>query len=63
LKSKRKELEKILNEHSIWVLSLGKLGKLADIKNWKLDQTDLKLANLPFAKLHFVSLTEFQNLL
>jgi histidyl-tRNA synthetase len=44
LKSKRKDLEKILNEHSIWVLSLGKVGKLADIKNWKLDKTDLKMA-------------------
>ena len=56
LKPKKKDLKKILNEHSIWVLSLGKVGKLADVKNWKLDKTNLKMANLPFAKLHFVSL-------
>ena len=56
LKPKRINLKKILNEHSIWVLSQGKVGKLADVKNWKLDKTNLKMANLPFAKLHFVSL-------
>ena len=56
MKSKRKDLKKILKEHSIWVLSLGKVGKLADVKNWKLDKANLKMANLPFAKLHFVSL-------
>jgi uncharacterized protein YjbI with pentapeptide repeats len=56
LKSKRKNLKKILNEHSIWVLSLGKVGKIADVKNWKLDKTNLKMANLPFAKLHLISL-------
>jgi uncharacterized protein YjbI with pentapeptide repeats len=56
LKPKKKDLQKILNEHSIWVLSLGKVGQLADVKNWKLDKTNLKMANLPFAKLHFVSL-------
>jgi uncharacterized protein YjbI with pentapeptide repeats len=56
LKATKKNIKKILNEHSVWVLSLGKTGKLADVKNWKLDKTDLKMANLPFAKLHFVSL-------
>ena len=56
MKTKRKDLKKILNEHSIWVLSLGKVGQLADVKNWKLDKANLKMANLPFAKLHFVSL-------
>jgi uncharacterized protein YjbI with pentapeptide repeats len=56
LKATKKNIKKILNEHSVWVLSLGKVGKLADVKNWKLDKTDLKMANLPFAKLHFVSL-------
>lgn len=56
MKPRRENLKKILNEHSIWVLSLGKVGKLADVKNWKLDKRNLKMANLPFAKLHFVSL-------
>ena len=56
LKPSKKDLKKILNEHSIWVLSLGKSGKKADVKNWKLDKTNLKMANLPFAKLPFVSL-------
>jgi uncharacterized protein YjbI with pentapeptide repeats len=51
-----KNLKNILHEHSIWVLSLGKVGKLANFINLKLDKTDLNMANLPFAKLQFVSL-------
>ena len=53
---KREDLKKILEEHSRWVFSLGKDGKLADFKNWKLDELNLKMKNLPFAKLQFVSL-------
>ena len=53
---KREDLKRILEEHSRWVFSLGKDGKLADFKNWKLDELNLKMENLPFAKLQFVSL-------
>ena len=56
MKSDADELKRILNEHSIWVLSLGKSGSLADFKNWDLDEASLEMANLPFAKLHFTSL-------
>jgi uncharacterized protein YjbI with pentapeptide repeats len=53
---KRDYLKKILAEHSRWVFSLGKDGKLADVKNWKLDKSNLENEELPFAKLQFVSL-------
>ena len=53
---KRNNLKKILNEHSRWVLSLGKAGKLADFKNLKFDKFNLENKDLPFAKLQFISL-------
>ena len=56
MKSQSDELVKKLNEHSTWVLSLGKTGKLADFKSWDLDEADLEMANLPFAILHFASI-------
>ena len=49
-------LTKMLNEHSAWVLSLGKSGRLADCESWNLDTANLEMANLPFAKFHFASL-------
>ena len=58
MKPKRNNFKKILNEHSRWVFSLGKDGKLADFKNWKLDKFNLENENLPFAKLQFVSLRD-----
>jgi uncharacterized protein YjbI with pentapeptide repeats len=56
MEPQRKNLKKILNEHSRWVFSLGKGGILADFKNWKLDKFSLENEDLPFAKLQFVSL-------
>ncbi|MBW2488923.1 MAG: pentapeptide repeat-containing protein [Deltaproteobacteria bacterium] len=56
MKADSVQLKRILNEHSIWVLSLGKSGNLADFKNWNLDEVSLEMANLPFAKLDFASL-------
>jgi uncharacterized protein YjbI with pentapeptide repeats len=56
VKPQRNDLKKILNEHSRWVFSLGKAGKLADVKNWQLDKFNLEKEDLPFAKLQFVSL-------
>jgi uncharacterized protein YjbI with pentapeptide repeats len=53
---KRTNVKKILNEHSKWIFSSGRFGKLADIKSWKLDRFNLENEDLPFAKLHFVSL-------
>lgn len=50
------KLAKMLNEHSAWVLSLGKTGRLADCESWNLDTANLEMANLPFAKFHFTSL-------
>ena len=56
MKSDGDKLTKMLNEHSAWVLSLGKSGRLADCENWNLDTANLEMANLPFAKFHFASL-------
>ena len=56
VKSDVDKVKRILTEHSIWVLSLGKSGNLADFKNWNLDEASLEMANLPFAKLQFASL-------
>jgi len=50
------KLTKMRNEHSAWVLSLGKTGRLADCQSWNLDTANLEMANLPFAKFHFASL-------
>jgi uncharacterized protein YjbI with pentapeptide repeats len=49
-------LQKILNNHSDWILSLGKTGIIADFNSRNLDEANLEMANLPFAKFHFVSL-------
>jgi len=49
-------LQNILNNHSNWILSLGKTGMLADFNSRNLDEVNLEMANLPFAKFHFASL-------
>ena len=51
-------LTKVLNDHSAWILSLGKTGRLADCESWNLDTANLEMANLPFAKFHFASLKD-----
>jgi uncharacterized protein YjbI with pentapeptide repeats len=56
MKPQRKFLKDVLNDHSLWSLSLGKEGILADFKNLKLDKANLIGANLPYAKLQFTSL-------
>lgn len=56
MKPEDDKLTKMLNEHSAWVLSLGKTGRLADCDSWNLDTANLEMANLPFAKFHFASL-------
>jgi uncharacterized protein YjbI with pentapeptide repeats len=53
---KRKNLEKTLNEHSRWIFSSGRIGKLADVRKWNLDKFNLENEEFPFAKLQFVSL-------
>jgi uncharacterized protein YjbI with pentapeptide repeats len=52
----RKDIDKILLDHSIWVLSKGRSGKLADLKGINLDGTNLEMANLPFAQMQSTSL-------
>jgi uncharacterized protein YjbI with pentapeptide repeats len=49
-------LQNILNNHSNWILSLGKTGILADFNSRNLDEANLEMANLPFAKFHLASL-------
>ena len=56
MKGNGNKLQKILNNHSNWILSLGKTGTLADFNSRNLDEANLEMANLPFAKFHFVSL-------
>ncbi len=56
MEADRNYLQSILNNHSNWILSLGKTGILADFSNRNLDEANLEMANLPFAKFHFVSL-------
>ena len=51
-----KDLDKILLEHSIWVLSKRRSGKLADLKDSGLDGANLEMANLPFAEMQSASL-------
>jgi hypothetical protein len=55
MKPRRNNLKKVLNEHSRWVFSHGKAGKLADVKKWNLDKFNLENEDFPFAKLQFVS--------
>jgi uncharacterized protein YjbI with pentapeptide repeats len=52
----RKDLDKILLDHSVWVLSKGRSGKLADFRNNSLDGVNLEMANLPFAEMQSASL-------
>jgi len=52
----RKDLDKILLDHSVWVLSKGRSGNLANLKNSGLDGANLEMANLPFAEMQSASL-------
>lgn len=56
MKANGNNLKKILNNHSNWILSLGKTGILADFNGSNLDEANLEMANLPFAKFHLASL-------
>ena len=56
MKANGNNLKKILNNHSNWILSLGKTGILADFNGRNLDEANLEMANLPFAKFHLASL-------
>jgi uncharacterized protein YjbI with pentapeptide repeats len=56
MKADGNDLQNILGNHSNWILSIGKAGNLADINSRNLDEVNLEMANLPFAKFHFVSL-------
>jgi uncharacterized protein YjbI with pentapeptide repeats len=51
-----KDLEKILFNHSIWILTKGRSGKLAALMNGNLDGANLEMANLPFAEMQLTSL-------
>jgi len=56
MKANGNNLKRILNNHSNWILSLGKTGILADFNGSNLDEANLEMANLPFAKFHLASL-------
>ena len=56
MKPSRQNVKKILEEHSRWITSHGKAGKLADVKKWNLDKFNLEKEDFPFAKLQFISL-------
>jgi hypothetical protein len=51
-----KDLNKVLLDHSVWVLSRGRSGKLADFRGCDLDGANLEMANLPFAEMQSASL-------
>ena len=51
-----KDFEKIMVDHSIWILSRGRSGKLANLKDFGLDGVNLEMANLPFAEMQSASM-------
>jgi len=51
-----KSLDKILDEHALWIMTQGKKGKLARLEGWNLNGLDLESVDLPFAKLQSASL-------
>ena len=53
-----KDLDKILFEHSIWILSKGRSGSLANLEGSSLNGANLEMANLPFARMKSASLKE-----
>jgi uncharacterized protein YjbI with pentapeptide repeats len=56
MKSQEINLENSLHAHSIWVLSQGTRGELANFDGWNLDGADLVSADLPFARFQSASL-------
>lgn len=51
-----KDLDKILFDHSIWILSKGRSGTLANLEGSSLNGVNLEMANLPLARMKSVSL-------
>ena len=51
-----KKLNNILKDHSIWILTKGRSGKLAELIGRNLDGANLEMANLPFADMQSASL-------
>ena len=51
-----KKLKKIMTDHSNWILTKGRSGKLADLMKGNLDGANLEMANLPLAELQLASL-------
>jgi uncharacterized protein YjbI with pentapeptide repeats len=49
-------LNKIIDAHSLWILTNGRSGKIAELKGRNLDGVNLEMANLPFANLQSTSL-------
>lgn len=52
----KKELDKILKDHALWVKSAGKGGKKADLTNTNLYRVDLSYAYLRYANLRGANL-------
>ena len=51
-----KDLDKILFDHSVWILSKGRSGTLANLEGSSLNGVNLEMANLPLARMKSVSL-------
>ena len=51
-----KSLDKILDEHALWIMTQGKKGKLANLEGRNLNGLNIKSVDLPFAKLQSASL-------
>ena len=56
MKPEGNNLKNILDDHKNWLLSQGQTGKLADLNGWNLDNANLEMTDLTFAKIHHASL-------
>ena len=56
IKTKLKDLKRMLSDHKFWLISAGEEGVLANFNGWDLDNVNLEFAELSFARLNNASL-------
>ena len=53
----KQELDKILDNHKLWLSSGGEKGERADLRYANLSSADLRYANLRYANLRYANLS------
>ena len=58
LNMNKKELDKILDNHKLWLRTKGNEGERANLRDAELRDADLRYANLSYADLRYANLRD-----